>query len=469
MSLRTLFMMAAMAFVLAVGPSLAGAKRALAQAPEAEASPAPLGPAVVEDSLAGPSLITALRCTSGRAIRDFSDESLTVRVSGRCGPNDPAVSLGTRFPGVTVPDGEIRLEARTLAGTDRLSFRLAFWAQQSDGPAIGYRVHVDPGPDTVTIVKQTGDTTTPIARRNGIGRRLGSGEWVALSVRFEGPRIWFFLDDALVLSASDDTFTTGEAGVFTVRLGSPDDDVEVAVAMRNVRVSGLAVGDPERLPQRAELAALPTPPGAGEVILDDALSQPLALSGGRCPTGLGTGEFAGEGFLFKTRGRCRPENTSAFVTELIRGLSVLDGDLAVSFKIVNGSPRTAVGLNARLRDRTAIGASINPATGFATLLRAEDGNAQPLARRTDAHRLAQHDDWNRLALRMRGAEAWMLLNDHVVLHSDDGNLGVGGASVSIFRDGNVDDEQEAAVVFADLRVSALEDGDPARWPSYRRP
>ena len=469
MSLRT-FVTTVVILVLALGPTSAAAEVAGAQPPDAETSPAPLGSAVVEDALLGPGLVVPFVCATGRGGRDFSDEGLAVRVHGRCGSAaDMVASVGTRFSGLVVPDGEVRMEVRALAGADRLSFRVAFRTQQSDGLAIGYRVHVDPGVDAVTIVKQTADQSAPIARRTGIARRLGSGEWMAVSVRFEGPRIWLFLDDALVLNATDDSFLAGDAGFFVSRLGNPDDDAEVAVTVRNVRVSGLADGDPERLPRLGEAAVSPPAPAVGEVILEESLIQPTVIPAGRCQTGLASVEHVGDGVLMKTRGRCRPESTAVALSEVVRGLSVLDGDVAVSFKAVNGTPRTQVTLNARLRDRIALSVIVNPATGFASLSRFEDGNVRRLASREDAHRLAKPGDWNRLALRMRGAEVWVLLNEQPLLYSADADLGVGGAGFGTVRSGSLDDDQESAVVFADLKVSALEDGDPSRWPSFRRP
>jgi hypothetical protein len=470
MALRKSIATIALTLMLTIGTNGLSVDPAIAQSTDATGSPLPLGPLVVQDALTSPGLVAAFHCSSGRGLREFSDEGLVTRLRGRCGTAETgSVGLSTAFVGLTVPDGEIRVESRTLAGADRVSIRVSFRVQVSDNSVSGYRVHIDPSLDAVSIVKQTPESVVTIARRTGIGSQFGSGQWGAISVRFAGPLIWLFLDDALVLSVADDSFATGEAGISAVRLGNQDDDAEIAIVTRNVRVSGLANGDAARLPKTADYASMPPPPSVEEVILADSLIEPSMISAAPCPSGLSAIEHAGEGVVFKTRGRCRPEATTATIVQLVRGLSMLDGEIAISYKIVGGGPRASLSLNTRLRDRTWLSVFLSPETGYSDLSRGDEGEFKTLMQRNDAHRLARHDDWNRLALRTRGNEVWVLLNDQPMLYSNDANLGVGGVSLSVLRSGSVDDQTEVAVVFADLKVSALEDGDPARWPSFRQP
>jgi hypothetical protein len=151
------------------------------------------------------------------------------------------------------------------------------------------------------------------------------------------------------------------------------------------------------------------------------------------------------------------------------GLSILDGDTAVDFKVVRGGPRTLAGLIVRARQGSALTAWINPNTGITGLIRTVDGSDEAIASRIDAHRLASRNDWNRVAVRTRGSEAWMLLNGQPFLHTNAATVGVGSVEVAVLRDGNLDDPEEAAVVFRNLTVTTLAGGDPVRAPTYQAP
>ncbi|MBA2450904.1 MAG: hypothetical protein H0V51_23065 [Chloroflexi bacterium] len=69
-----------------------------------------------------------------------------------------------------------------------------------------------------------------------------------MAVRADWPRLWLILNDEPILSATDGMFDGGHVALHTLRFTQPDDSAEVAVLVRNLRVSDLAAALPERAP-----------------------------------------------------------------------------------------------------------------------------------------------------------------------------------------------------------------------------
>ena len=76
-------------------------------------------------------------------------------------------------------------------------------------------------------------------------------------------------------------------------------------------------------------------------------------------------------------------------------------------------------------------------------------------------------DWNRVALRVRGTEAWLLVNDVPVLYSAEALDQAGSVGVELVREGSTEDEDDAVVVFKDLTLSSVTGSDPTRAPTYK--
>jgi hypothetical protein len=70
-----------------------------------------------------------------------------------------------------------------------------------------------------------------------------------------------------VLTGSDASYDSGAVNLNVARTGDTADDVEAAVALRNLRVSGWDAGDPARRPsyQPPPPAAVPGPPRVGRI------------------------------------------------------------------------------------------------------------------------------------------------------------------------------------------------------------
>jgi len=414
-------------------------------------------------------------CQSGLAGHVVTDEGLTFRMTGSCRRYIPDYVYDyADFRGLVITDGEIRVEARVLSAGDRALVRLYFRTPDPLNANGGYALVVHPESERVAFVRQGsagyGDPDEQLlALREGIGKKLGSGAWTSVSVRMQGGNFWAFIDDALVLSASDDQYPSGGAGVIVARFTDNTDDTELAVVVRNAKVTALADGDPARAPMLTVPTPPPDAPALGNVVIDDPLTTPAVIPPLTCPSGLSVGENVSEGLIIKLHGRCEWNSPWTGLPMGASGLSILDGDTAVDFKVVRGGPRTLAGLIVRARQGSALTAWVNPNTGITGLIRTVDGFDEAIASRIDAHRLASRNDWNRVAVRTRGSEAWVLLNGQPILHTNAATVGVGGVEVAVLRDGNLDDPEEAAVVFRNLTVTTLAGGDPVRAPTYQAP
>jgi hypothetical protein len=113
--------------------------------------------------------------------------------------------------------------------------------------------------------------------------------------------------------------------------------------------------------------------------------------------------------------------------------------------------------------------AVEPGPGLVQLERTQGGQATVLAEWQDAEGLLGQSDWARLALRLRGPEIWVLLNDRPVLHAVDGALDSGLVSVSARRLGDLGDDEEVIVALRNLRVTGLAESVQARLPAYPPP
>jgi hypothetical protein len=170
-----------------------------------------------------------------------------------------------------------------------------------------------------------------------------------------------------------------------------------------------------------------------------------------------------EGFKLTVQGRCVPEASAANLPVPGRQISVWDGDVALDFKVVAGVERAGVNLYTRIQSGTYMAAYLSLAAGRAELFRREDGMNTVVASTEELGEL-DATNWNRLALRLRGGEIWLLLNDAPLLYAADVLSQDGGIGIAVVREGNPDDQDEVAVVFRDLALTSLE-GPPGEEPA----
>jgi hypothetical protein len=180
----------------------------------------------------------------------------------------------------------------------------------------------------------------------------------------------------------------------------------------------------------------------------------------------------GDGYLMKIAGRCYDGASSAgFITQ-IQGLTFSDGEIRLEMKPESASER--VRFSIEVRGQPSGGSwyygAVEPVAGGAQFLKLTNNQATVLDQRFDLASVFSPGDWNILAIRARGPELWLLVNERPVLHTTtDGAYDIGNAFITARRQGDVNDGQEAMMVVRNLRVSALADGDPGRAPTYQRP
>jgi len=220
------------------------------------------------------------------------------------------------------------------------------------------------------------------------------------------------------------------------------------------------------------LPAAGTPPALGEIVYEESLFEPRVLVTRDCPTGLGSSVVVGEGFMIKARGRCTADAPTVLEALTVDGLSMLDGEFRIDFKVTNGWDRAIVNIEPRSQDsptRAGYGFSIAPKTGRAVIFGGKgDQMSRILAERTDLAGLVRRDDWNSLSVRLLGPSLWMFVNDVPLLSAEDTGSDHGAVFVIVERTGSVDDDQEVAVVFRNLRISRLMGSPAERAPGYQR-
>ena len=217
---------------------------------------------------------------------------------------------------------------------------------------------------------------------------------------------------------------------------------------------------PDRSPTYSGHQAVPEPPRVGDVILHDDLVGPGVLTAGRCETGRNVGEFVGEGYIMKVTGKCRDDAPiAAVLPPPIRDLSFPDGEVRIETKAVSGQDRASFILWVRGQAEApgAYEIVMLPARGIVALLRFGGGPPVALAERGDLASFLARDDWNSLAVRARGPDLWVLVNDQPVLAARDETYDHGTVSVGLRRTDNPDDNAETAVVVRNLRISRLAD------------
>jgi hypothetical protein len=210
---------------------------------------------------------------------------------------------------------------------------------------------------------------------------------------------------------------------------------------------------------------IPEPPAVDETVLESALIGPDLFEARTCPTGAARGEYVTDGFRLSVRGRCVQDAPSANLPLPAPNVVMQDDELAVEFKVVAGVERAGLNVYARVRDSANLmGVYLSFGPGKIELLRRDAGVNRVLTGRVDLNDLINRTDWNYLALRVRGTEAWLLLNDVPVLYGADVPDQFGGIGIGAVREGSLNDTAESAIVFRRMTLSTLADPDAASTP-----
>jgi len=201
------------------------------------------------------------------------------------------------------------------------------------------------------------------------------------------------------------------------------------------------------------------------VTYENPLKDERVFKAGRCFGGQAFSQYVGEGFELRVMGRCNLLLEETWITVQANGVMVGDGEVAIDFKVVDGVSRARVGLYVRSVNGQLIGAQVQPSKGEASLFRLLESKDTELGSRYDLWSVLKPNDWNKLALRVSGYDTWLLVNDEPVIYSKDVHADAGRVVVELVREGNVDDEDESAVVFRNLTLTAIDGAEPDRAPT----
>src|SRR5690348_6490418 len=105
-ALRSIIAVALLALAVTRPPSVAMAEDPLLPA---------VGMTILEDPLSGPTLIQPFSCHSGRGGFAYGGQGLRLTSTGVCIDGDIAEDVGPIIRGLTMADGEIRLEVKAVS------------------------------------------------------------------------------------------------------------------------------------------------------------------------------------------------------------------------------------------------------------------------------------------------------------------------------------------------------------------
>ena len=226
-----------------------------------------------------------------------------------------------------------------------------------------------------------------------------------------------------------------------------------------------------RLALQTEPDQAPAPstaaPEVGPVVVTDATLATFPTS--TCPTGRNKSEPVGEGYIMKVTGPCYEGAPVAVGLLKITDIIFPDGEVRLDLKVVTGQDRASFILGFREQLPGLDVASDNyqaivlPGVGWAMLFRGES----PLVSRKDLGGVLSRDDWNTVAVRTRGPDIWMLVNDQLVAQARDSAYDRGYLFLALRRIGEVADSPETAAVLRNIRISRLASEDPARTPAIQ--
>ena len=188
---------------------------------------------------------------------DVVGEGLRLKLTGRCTETIPTAAVAALIRGLELPDGEVRLDVKAVSGLDRVRFLIQGRNQPREGgPPDGFVAAIEPGLGRAFIGKNSGGQSTITGEATDLVGRLSPDDWNTIGFRVRGPDLWLLVNGEPILSATDAAFDRGGVLLLLGRLGGgplrleddPNDMTEVAVVARNLRIWGLAAGDPSRAP-----------------------------------------------------------------------------------------------------------------------------------------------------------------------------------------------------------------------------
>lgn len=225
--------------------------RAAAPASAPTGAPPAVGLVVVQSTLVSTAqeLVPLGSCDDGTTSIESGVQGVVFRVRGQCEELDGAALVETSLPGITIPDGELRFEMKPLSGGERAAIYMYLRNNPNDDDE-SYAIALLPATGSVLMVRTAAERNQLLGARADVPDAFKADDWNSVSVRLEGSNIWLLVNDQVILAAVDSAYESGGVALRLVRVADDDeeDDEQVAVVVRNLRVSSIAGGDPSRVP-----------------------------------------------------------------------------------------------------------------------------------------------------------------------------------------------------------------------------
>jgi hypothetical protein len=201
--------------------------------------PPPLGPTVFADPLTASGVFGRGACPTGLIATDFTEEGYRVSVRGPCTEQSTAPFVMAPARGLSISDGEVRVDARAIVGAERASYFLAGRVDAGDGT--GYLARFEPTVPFVSLIRwdAAGSGAQPMVREADASILHFVDGWNTVALRFRGSRMWVLLNGTPVIYADDSAYADGGIELGAGRTGELRDTVEATTVFRNLEIRAL--------------------------------------------------------------------------------------------------------------------------------------------------------------------------------------------------------------------------------------
>lgn len=203
----------------------------------------PLGAPVYENALKDEKVFKAGYCFGRKAFTHYVGEGFKMRVMGPCHLLLDEAWITVEANGVTIGDGEVALDFKMVDGAERA--KVGLYVRGHQERLIG--AHVHPTRGEVSLFTLAGGTQTDLGYRNNVV--MPPYEWNRLALRVSGYDTWLLVNDEPLLHTREVHADAGKVIIELIREGDVEDEAESAVVFRDLTLSPLEGGGPDRAPK----------------------------------------------------------------------------------------------------------------------------------------------------------------------------------------------------------------------------
>lgn len=203
----------------------------------------PLGAPVYENALKDEKVFKAGYCFGRKAFTHYVGEGFKMRVMGPCHLLLDEAWITVEASGVTIGDGEVALDFKMVDGAERA--KVGLYVRGHQERLIG--AHVHPTRGEVSLFTLAGGTQTDLGYRNNVV--MPPYEWNRLALRVSGYDTWLLVNDEPLLHTREVHADAGKVIIELIREGDVEDEAESAVVFRDLTLSPLEGGGPDRAPK----------------------------------------------------------------------------------------------------------------------------------------------------------------------------------------------------------------------------